>query len=364
MMGTIWTLTLVQLRMYVRDRQSMFLAFFFPLLFMFALGLAVDTGPTPIEISVIEQATSPGSAAILEGLRANGALTINLEAEQQARAALEAGNRALILLLPELSLDQVNAGLSLETLVNAGDPVRTQQALGILSGVLQELEHELRGTEPMFALHVEDVLARQSRYVDFLIPGLLAFMVMQLAITGSGFNIVEYKRKGILKRPFVTPMRPFDFIASLIAMRLVTILAQISLILIIAMLVFQIQFIGSIVLMYLFVIAGGILFLSLGFALGGLAKTQNAIILLGNLIIFPQVFLASVFFPIDSLPGFLQAVARILPLTFVSEAIRSVANQGAGIAELWPQIAGLVVWTGIGLFLAVRFFRWSDAASA
>jgi ABC-2 type transport system permease protein len=364
MIETIWKLTLAQLRMYVRDRQSMFLAFFFPLLFMFALGFAVDTETRPMEIGVVETAPSPGSAAIVEGLRQSGAVTITIEPEDQARAALEEGDVALVILLTELTLDEVTAGLDIETLVNAADPVRTQQAVGVLYGVLQGVEHQLRGTEPMFSLSVEDVLARQSRYIDFLIPGLVAFIVMQLAITGSGFNIVEYKRKGILKRLFVTPLRPFDFVASLISMRLITILAQITLMLLIALLAFQIQISGSILLMYLFVIAGGILFLSLGFALGGLARTQNAIILFGNLFIFPQVFLAAVFFPLDAMPDFLQWFARILPLTFVSQAIRAVANEGAGIADLWPQIAGIGVWTLIGLFLAVRFFRWSDAASA
>src|SRR5690606_21544771 len=141
---------------------------------------------------------------------------------------------------------------------------RTQQALTVLNAVLASVENEIRQTEPLFRLEVEDVLARNVRYVDFLVPGLLAFMVLQLSIAGSGFNLVEYKRKGILKRLFVTPLRPIEFVGSLVGARLVVVLVQISLLLAVAELVFDISLEGSVLLVYLFVFLGSVLFLSLG----------------------------------------------------------------------------------------------------
>jgi ABC-2 type transport system permease protein len=116
--------------------------------------------------------------------------------------------------------------------------------------------------------------------------------------------------------------------------------------------------------MYLFVILGSILFLGLGFALGGIAKTQNAVMTFGNLVIFPQVFVAGVFFPLESLPSWLQPIAMVLPLNFVSDAIRQVANEGATLADLSTDILGIIVWTVIGIFLAVRFFHWSESGNA
>ena len=113
-----------------------------------------------------------------------------------------------------------------------------------------------------------------------------------------------------------------------------------------------------------FVIAGSIMFLGIGFALGGLASTQNAIVMIGNLFIFPQTFLAGVFFPIDTLPDWVQRIAALFPLNFVSHAIRAIANEGAGLADLGWDVLGIAAWTAIGLFLAVRYFRWSDAANA
>ena len=73
---------------------------------------------------------------------------------------------------------------------------------------LLSVERKIRNIEPLFDLQLEDVKARPQRYIDFLLPGLLAFMIMNLSIAGSGFNIVEYRRRGILKRLFVTPIKP------------------------------------------------------------------------------------------------------------------------------------------------------------
>jgi ABC-2 type transport system permease protein len=183
---------------------------------------------------------------------------------------------------------------------------------------------------------------------------------MQLAIAGSGFNIVEWKRKGILKRLFVTPLRPIEFITGLISSRLLIIVAQISLLLLVAKLVFDISVEGNMALLYLFVIFGSILFLGLGFALGGVAKTQNAVMMLGNLLTFPQMLVAGVFFPMEALPFWLRPVAEALPLSFVSDALRRIANEGAGFADLGMNMLGMAVWTVLGVVLATRLFKWGE----
>ena len=252
----------------------------------------------------------------------------------------------------------------LTVLIDADMPRESQQAVAILQSTLVTVERELRDEEPLFSLQVEDVESRHVRYIDFLIPGLLALMVMQLSIAGSGFNIVEYKRKGILKRLFVTPLRPLEFILSLIVSRLFIVLVQISLLLVVAKLVFDVAIVGSLPLLYFFAMLGAVLFLALGFVLGGIANTQNAVMTVGNLFIFPQMFLAGVFFPLDSLPTWLQPVAKVLPLNFVSDAMRRVANEGAVLTELGVDVAGIFMWIALGIFLAVYFFRWGEDARA
>ncbi|MBU1173810.1 MAG: ABC transporter permease [Alphaproteobacteria bacterium] len=360
-MSVVLRLTLMQLTMYLRDRQSVFLSLFFPLMMMFALGYMVNSDVNPPAIALVgnTEAAPELAASLLD----SKLIAVSQTGINEARDALRNDRVTLILELSE-SDPAPGAPVTLKALVNAGNPNGTAQTLALLRGTLHDLEYGIRGDAPLFSIETEDVLARHLRYVDFLIPGILAFMVMQLAIAGSGFNIVEYKRKGILKRLFVTPLRPLDFVVSLIASRLVTILVQLSVLLGVALLAFGIAIEGNLLLLFAFVIAGAIMFLGIGFALGGIASTQNAIIMIGNLVIFPQTFLAGVFFPLDALPGWMQTAAGLLPLTFVSHAVRAIANEGAGVADLGWDLAGIAAWTAIGLFLAVRFFRWSDAANS
>ena len=359
-MQTIIRLTLTQLQMYYRDRQSVFLSLFFPLVMMLALGYMVNSDVHPPAIALVGD--SSAAPHLVEALKQSPLISVHASDAETARTDLGQGRVTLILELPGHE-PAPGAPVGLKALVNAGNPNGTAQTLALLNSVLHDFEYTIRGDAPLFSIETEDVFSRHLRYVDFLVPGILAFMVMQLAVAGSGFNIVEYKRKGILKRLFVTPLKPLDFIIALIASRLVTILVQLSIMLGIAILAFNIAIEGSVLLMAGFIIAGAIMFLGIGFSLGGIASTQNAVMMIGNLILFPQTFLAGVFFPLDVLPDWVQLLAGLLPLTFVSHAVRSIANEGAGLPDLGWDMAGIAAWTLIGLFLAVRFFRWSDAAN-
>lgn len=361
----IWQLTVAQIRIYLRDRQSVFFALFFPLFFMLALGYGIDRDPESLALGVVPAPSGAAAGPLIEALRDNALIDATVAPEDQARRALEEGELEALVFLPEAPFATASAApVALKVLVNAARPRQAQHAVALLNAMLGEIERDIRQTPALFTLAVEDVKTRGARYIDFLIPGLLAFMVLQLSIAGSGFNIVEYKRKGILKRLFVTPLRPLEFIVALIAARLAIILVQISLLLGLAHLVFDVSIHGSLLLLYLFVIAGGILFLSIGFSLGGIANTQSAIMALGNIVIFPQIALAGVFFPLDALPAWLQPLAALLPLNFLSDALRRVGNDGAALSELGVDLLGLTVWMLIGGFLAVRFFRWSDVAGS
>jgi ABC-2 type transport system permease protein len=108
---------------------------------------------------------------------------------------------------------------------------------------------------------------------------------------------------------------------------------------------------------------GSAIFLSLGFFMGSIAKTQQAIMLLGNLITLPQMFLSGVFFSIDSMPAVLQPVASVLPLSFVVSGLREIIVNGLSIAEQIPTAIGLAVWLVISLLLAIKLFVWKEVAT-
>jgi ABC-2 type transport system permease protein len=240
---------------------------------------------------------------------------------------------------------------------------QTAMVTPVVEQALLDVERELRGTAPLFPLAVVDVQARTQRYIDFLIPGLLALTLMQISIAGSGYNIVEYRRKGILKRLFVTPVLPSNFIGGLVIARLAITVVQVGFLLAVAVFLLDVPVAGSAVSVFVLILLGSAIFLSLGFFMGSLAKTQQAIMLLGNLITLPQMFLSGIFYPIDSMPEVLQPVASLLPLSFVATSLREVIVNGLSLADQIPMLIGLVVWLVITLLLAIKMFVWKEVAA-
>jgi ABC-2 type transport system permease protein len=351
----------VFLKMHLRDRQAIVFSLFFPILFMLVLGF-ISGERDPVELGVVNSSGSALAEEFIETLAGNPIFNVTEGEEETLRAALVEGETTMVLVLPEQF--EKHAGSSeLRLLVDAAQV----RQLGILMPVLEKalvgVERQLRNTEPMFSLRIEDVKARSQSYLDFLLPGLLAFTLMQISLAGSGFNIVEYRRKGILKRLFVTPIRPRDFILGLVAARLLLCILQLSLLLGIAVFFLDVTIIGDFASLYSVIILGSVIFLSLGFTLGSLAKTQQAIMAIGNVFIFPQMFLSGIFFPIDTLPELIQPIASVLPLTFVANALREIATNGAVVFELMPDLLGLGLWLMIGLLAATRLFVWKEVAS-
>ena len=227
---------------------------------------------------------------------------------------------------------------------------------------LLSVERKIRNIEPLFDLQLEDVKARPQRYIDFLLPGLLAFMLMNLSIAGSGFNLVEYRRRGILKRLFVTPIKPKDFIVSIVLARLMIVLIQLSVILWFALLILDIQLVGGLLSMYGMIMLGSLIFLCFGFCFGSIAKTQEAIRPLVTSFTFPQLILSGVFFPISSLPEIVQPVAQFLPLSVIASSLRGIANDGLSLLSFDFNLIGVIFWLIVSFFLATRFFVWRDVA--
>jgi ABC-2 type transport system permease protein len=316
----------------------------------------------PISLGIVNNAPGPLAEDFIQLLEANPLFSVTRGEEQPLRETLIAGDTTLVLIVPE-RFQETDSSVELGLLVDAAQI----QELGLIMPVLEQsllaVERQLRNTEPLFTLAVEDVRARSQRYLDFLIPGLLAFTLMQVSIAGSGFNIVEYRRKGILKRLFVTPLQPRDFIIAIVMSRITLCILQIAVLLGIAVLFLDVSILGSYLALFTVIFLGAIIFLCIGFLLGSLAKTQQSIQAIGNLVIFPQIFLSGIFYPIDTLPGFIQPVAEILPLSFVATALREIANNGTSLLEIPLIMAGIIAWLLVSFLAATRYFVWKEVAA-
>jgi ABC-2 type transport system permease protein len=349
------------LKIFSRDRQSIFFTLFFPITFMVIFGFIATGDEDPMEIGVVDNADNAFSSRFVDVLNANELFSVTVGDESQLREQVVEGDMTLVLVLPsDFRGEQQPADLTM--LVDAAQARQTAMIRPMVEQALLEVERELRGTETLFPLNVVDVQARSQRYIDFLVPGLLALTIMQISVAGSGYNIVEYRRKGILKRLFVTPLKPRDFISGIVIARLVVTVTQVSILLMMAVILLGVPVVGNLIELLFMILLGSSIFLSLGFFMGSIAKTQQAIMLLGNLITLPQMFLSGIFFSIDTIPDVLQPVARFLPLSFLATGVREIIVNGEPLVEQIPTIIGLLVWFAIALTLAIRMFRWKEVA--
>ncbi|MDA9371336.1 ABC transporter permease [Gammaproteobacteria bacterium] len=351
----------VFLKIFLRDRQSIVFTLLFPLIFT-GVFLFSSGEPDPIKLGLINQSQSTIAADFSDLVIDEPLFEITQGDLQSLRQELINGDQTALILIPT-NFKQEEDSTQITLLLDASQVRQAGAIEETLNRSLISIEREIRGIEPMFNLEVEDVQARPQRYIDFLLPGILAYMLMNLCIAGSGFNVVEYRRRGILKRLFVTPIQAKDFIVAIIISRMVIILTQISVILGLALTLLDIRIAGSLASLYGMVIIGTFIFLCIGFFLGSLAKTQEAIRPIVALTTFPQLILSGVFFPISALHELLQPIAHALPLSVIVSGLRGISNNGASLLSFNLTTIGILIWMAISFFIATKYFVWKEVAN-
>ncbi len=355
-------LTQTFLRIFFRDRRAIIFSLMFPLIFMVIFGLTGSRGPERVAIGIADQANNALSMRFKEALQANPVFDVVEGSEAALRELVLTGELRMALMLPA-SFQDNGQPTTLPVVVDASQVRELGLLMPVLEKALVDAERSLRGTEPLFQLEVEDVQARAQDYLAFVVPGLLAMSLMSINIAGSGFNIVEFRRKGILKRLFVTPIQPKHFIGGLVLSRTIICIVQLSIVLAIGVFLIGLNVAGDFLSLYAIILLGTAVFLGIGFCLGSIAKTQESIQAIANLVTLPQMLLSGVFYSIDNLPDVVQPFAQALPLSFVATGFREIIVNGASLFDILPTVAGLLVWGVIAVGLAIKLFVWKEVAA-
>ena len=353
-------LTKVFIQIFLRNKQYILFSLILPVVILGIVGL--NEGETdPIDLGLVDNAKSELSNQFITSLASNNLFNVIQDSEEALRDDLINGDLMIALIIPAEMGDQADIS-KINLLVDKSQVQFIQTIKPILDQSLLTIERDITGSTPMFALFVEDVKSRSHGYLDFLLPGIMAFMLMNLSIAGSGFNVVEFRRRGILKRLFVTPIKPIDFVIAIVLARMVIVLGQLSIIFSFALFALDANIVGSIINLYLVIMLGVLMFLTLGFSLGSLAKTQESVGVLAAIFIYPQLVLSGVFFPLESLPEYIQPFAEILPLSMVADAMRSIASDGLQLLDIYLNIIGIGIWIGIGTIVSTKLFVWKEVA--
>jgi ABC-type multidrug transport system permease subunit len=198
-----------------------------------------------------------------------------------------------------------------------------------------------------------------SRYIDFLIPGLLGMNLMNAGMWGVGFALVDMRQRKLLKRFVATPMRRSDFLMAIATSRIIMMIIEVLLMLAFGVLLFHMLVLGSWLSILFLGFLGSVTFGSLGLLTASRAQKLETISGLINLVMMPMWIFSGVFFSYERFPAVVQPFIRLLPLTALNDALRATILEGASLASQSGRLLVLLVWGGISFFLAVRWFRWT-----
>lgn len=188
--------------------------------------------------------------------------------------------------------------------------------------------------------------------------GMLGIALLWLGLFGTALPVIQQRTGQVLRRLSVTPVRPASMLLAQVGWRVTVGLLQAGLFMLVASLAFGVGVKGNLLLFVFTVALGALLFVSMGYMLAGLSSSEEGLIAVTQLVNFPMMFLSGGLFPIDMLPGFLTPVVQILPLTYLTDALRQVMTGSAGLHSLgvdWLVIGG---WLGVCLVSGIKLWRW------
>ena len=367
-------LTWSSVKMWSRDRSSLFWTFFLPLVIMVIFGLLNFGELGRVDLGIVDRAQNAASANFIDNLESISALDTAHGSLAAEREALAQGQRDLVIILPAQfgPTGDTAAGapaaptetvesfdpVKVEALYHAGRSSETQVGLGILRAAIAELNYAITGADRVVSLDARPVDARNLGYIDFLMPGVIGMSIMQLGLFSVAFSFVTMKREGVLRRLLATPLNPATLLIAQVITRLLVVLIQTLILAAVAVFLFGAEFAGNFFAVLLAAALGGAVFLALGFAVSGWARSEQQAAPLANIVSLPMMFLSGVFFSRDVLPDALRVATDYLPLTYLVEAIRGMTVQGDSIIAQWPNFLGLAVWLVVAFIIANRTFRW------
>ncbi len=336
--SSLYQLTVIRFRLFLREPEAIFWIFVFPILLAVGLGLAFRNRPP----DVLQVGAT--TAQLTHALASDKGLTAATMNEADGTRALATGS---ILLLAIQTPDGVAYKFD-ETNPDA----RTARMVADRAIQTEAGRHEV--------IPVRNQLVREtgSRYIDFVVPGLLGMNLMGSAIWGMGFSIVESRQKKLLKRLVASPMPRWQYLASYLLSRLSMLVIEVVGFLGFARLVFGVPFRGSLWQLGLLCVLTSLAFSALGLLIASRAKTMEAASGLMNLVMLPMWILSGVFFSAKRFPAVVQPVVRALPLTAAIDAMRGNMLQGMNLGQLTLQMAILLTWLVVSFAVALRIFRW------
>ena len=335
---SLYQLTATRFRLFFREPEAVFWIFVFPILLAVGLGIAFRNRPADV------LKVGATTEQLTEALNRDKGLSATTMGEAAGAGDLAVG-RILLLAIQQPAgvqyrYDNTNPDGRLARLL-------ADRAIQTAAGQSE-------------AVHTSNHLIHEagSRYIDFVVPGLLGMNLLGSAVWGLGFAIVEARQKKLLKRLIASPMPRWEYLASFVLSRLLLLVIEVAAFLGFSRLVFGVPMRGPLWELGLLCVLASLTFSALGLLISSRARTMEAASGLMNLAMLPMWILSGIFFSADRFPASLQPLVRALPLTAAIDAFRANMLQGIGATNLGAPIAIMLAWLVVPFLVSLWIFRW------
>jgi len=353
----------------LRDPRTLFVMFMMPVIQLILLGYAATTDIEHLRTAVADADKSPASRELIDAYRASNYfdITLYVQSDQELEYLVDSGQVRAGLIIPAGYGEVVAQGeqAQIAFVIDGSDPsvantvfaasqsVGQAQSLRIMERVLGVDPDDLPGVE----VHPRVWYNPEMKSAYFMIPGLMGMVLYLLTALFTSMSIVREREQGTIEQLIVTPIRPLELIVGKISPYVLIAFLNVLEVLAIGVFWFGVPIRGSLSLLLglsaLFLLTS----LGIGIFISSVANTQQEAMLLTFLTMFPSIFLAGFFFPIEAMPGWLQALTYIVPLRYMLVVIRGIILKGVGLEILRQQVIALGIFGVAIMLLAAGRFR-------
>jgi ABC-2 type transport system permease protein len=344
-------MTRANLTMSLRNRTALFWNLAFPAIFIVIFGVVFGRGQS-VEFDVgIAGPESAFRDGVVAALQENPVFVVSLGAEAAELAALEDGDRGVVVVFGEDGASDLPP-VTLYYNETAGP------TSGVALSAVRQALIDVAGGPPPLTIETRSVSGQEVSFMDVFAPGILAMSLMNSGVIGLATAFVTYRERGVLRRIRVTPFPLASFILARILSQLLIAGLQAVVLIGMAWAFFGLHLRGDPLALLLAIVAGALAFLAIGFAISGIAPNAETAASYANLVTFPMLFLSGIFFSMEAAPAWLQPIKALLPLSYLVNALREPMTLGNGLGAIWTDLLALLITFVIAMAIAIRFFRW------
>ena len=352
-------------KQFVRNRGALFFSFLFPIIFILLFGWAFQNmGTQTFKVGLSDEGSPRTTSYITQGLESVVIQNNQKEFKTQSGnlndllASLKNGGLDAVIVIPA-GMDTLGPGQSdnIQVYYDASLMANQQTLIPAIYQVINAIDQKLGGYTPLIGMQQKSVQSHQLRYIDFLLPGVLGMTLMFIGVQG-GLPIIQQRQAHIIKRLGSTPLRRSMLVLGDVVFRMIVVLLSAALIILVGRLVFNVRMVGNWLSLCGIILLGSLVLVNLGYVIAAFVKTQESAMPIIQIVDLPMMILSGTFFPVASMPSFIEPLVKILPLTYLNDALRQIMVAGTPLYSMTTDIAVLAAWAIVSLGVTIRFFRW------